>query len=85
MRKNIEMEAPSPEVAHNIVKGLRKITDQTGKHKYIARIAKLSDFPSEKLEQTASKMTPLERRNIFKAFLDLQRVVQTIANTEIVE
>jgi hypothetical protein len=82
MRKNIELEAPSPEVAHNIVKGLKKISDQTGKHKYIARIAKLSDLPENKLELTASKMTSRERRNIFKAFLDLERVVHTIANTE---
>jgi hypothetical protein len=86
MKTSVPEVNPLPEeIAHNIARGIKKITDQTGKHKSIARMAKLTDLPENKLDQTVSKMSFSERKNIYRAFLDLQRVAQSVAKAEIVE
>lgn len=73
----------SPEMANSIVKGLKRVTEQTGKHKQIARLAKFTDMSYAKLSVAIDKMSDRDKRDMLKAAADINRVVREIQKSEL--
>jgi hypothetical protein len=83
MRKEIEVESGTAEkVMLKSLRGLKAVSDQTGKHNSIKKLARFSDLAEDKLEGAVEKLSPNEKRRMLKAFSELNRVVTLIVNTQ---
>lgn len=66
-------------VISGIVGGLRAVSDQSGKHRSIDRLAKMTDLEGTDLNQAVNRLSNTERRDMLKAFAELDRVVGAVA------
>jgi len=73
---------PRKDLAKDIAKGIRKVTDQTGKHKSINKMAKLTDLKGDHLTLAVMKLSDVEKKRMLHAFAELDRVVHVITKVE---
>lgn len=76
------VEPKGADIAVGMLKGLKAMNEHGGKHKYIAKLAKFSDFSDDKLDEAVQKMTVSEKKKCYKAFSDINRVMQAIVASE---
>lgn len=73
---------PRDDLAKDIANGIKKITNQSGKHTSIKRMAKLTDLKGDQLALAVSKLSLREKKQMLHAFAELDRVVHVISKSE---
>jgi hypothetical protein len=78
----MKVQQPSEEVAIGIAKSIKAISAQSGKHTSIKKMARLTDLKGEQLVTAVEKLSDREKRSMFQAFSELDRVVHLIKKSE---
>lgn len=78
MREPLHIET-TPEMAKNIASGIRQVAAKSNRHRSIAKMAKLTDYSGQSLNEAVSKLSDRERKDMLRAFAELDRVISKVA------
>jgi len=78
-----EVSESRKQVAHAIITSIKKVSDQSGKYRSIAKMAKFTDLKGNDLQQAVKKLSDKEKGEIIKAFAELDRVANAVVSTKV--